>query len=409
MTVLTRLFSEGFRIFFLSACVFAVLAMVVWEGWLAIHALGGMAELPAAIPPHYWHAHEMIFGYAGAALAGFFLTAVPNWTGAKPAPHRFIALAFALWLAGRLALWASGALPPALVALVDLSFLPVLAGKIGMQLLVRPKPQQLIFLGVLALLWAANLSCHLEWMGFLGNGAAPGLHAGLLGLAALIMILGGRVTPGFTRNAMVQSGRTDRLPRTPTAVAPAAIAPAMALPAALLIGLPEPVLAPLALLAGLAGLARVALWRGGWTLRRPILWTLHLSYALNAAGLVLLGLAWLGFGSEIAALHLIGIGGVGGMTLAMLSRATLGHAGRPLHAPGPLALAYGLIPLAALARFAASTLPAQYTTLNLVAGALWLVAFTLVLAVLVPVFVTPRPPRAPVGRPPQPAAKEGPP
>jgi uncharacterized protein involved in response to NO len=390
MTALKRLFGDGFRVFFLSAGLFAILSMILWELYLAIHALGGLMDLPTAAPPHLWHAHEMIFGYGAAALGGFFLTAVPNWTGAKSAPHVFIAVVAGLWLAGRLAVWFSGSLPSVPVALADLAFVPVLAVKILTQLIRRPKPQQLIFLVMLALFWTGNLLVHLEWLGWTSDTLWAGLRAGLLTLCAMIMVLGGRVTPGFTRNAMVQSGRTDSLPRNPGPLAATAIAAALSQPAGYLLGAPDSLLGPLALVAGAAGLARVALWQGLWTRDKPILWTLHLSYAVNAAGFIALGLACLGLGSEVAALHLLGIGGVGGMTLSVMSRAALGHTGRALVAPGPVALAYALIPLAALARFAGSEFPVLYTSAVLTAGVLWCFAFALFVIAMWPVFWGPR-------------------
>lgn len=393
MTALKRLFGDGFRVFFLAAGLYALVAMTLWLA--SVQGLVGLDLLPA------WHAHEMIFGYAAAALGGFFLTAAPSWTGGKSAPHRFIATVAGLWLLGRIAMAGQASLPPVLVAVADLSFLPVLGLSLLLQLLKRPKPQQLILLAVLAQIWTANLLVHLEWTGFTDT-AIAGLRAGLLGLSALIMILGGRVTPGFTRNAMVQSGREDRLPRNPAPLAALAIATAIASALGTLIGLPGWLIAPAALVAGLSGLARVALWRGGWTVDRPILWTLHLSYALNAAGFVMLGVSQIGIGSEIAALHLLGIGGIGGMTLAMMSRASLGHSGRPLVAPRAVALAYALIPLAALARIAAALVPTLYTPGTLTAGGLWLLAFALYVAALWPVFWKPRLPRTPVSPPSRP-------
>lgn len=398
--MIKRLFSQGFRIFFLAACLFAVASMAIWEGFLALQIFADASALPPAIAPHLWHAHEMIFGYGGAVLAGFFLTAVPNWTGGKSAPERFIAVVFALWLLGRLGLWFSAGLPPVLVAAADLAFLPALGLKIAAQLLARPKPQQMIFLLALSLLWVSNLMCHLEWLGLLRDGVAPGLRAGLLTLVAMIAILGGRVTPGFTRNAMVAAGRENGLPQNPAWLAYGTTAPALALPAAHLLGLPDPVLGALALIAGAAALLRVALWQGYWTLTRPILWTLHLSYALTGLGLIALGLAGLSIGSELAALHLLGVGAVGGMTLSVLSRASLGHSGRPLHAPPALAAAYMVMPLATWARFIASALPAWHEAASLTAGALWLAAFTLALAALWPALLLPRPPRKPAGDPP---------
>jgi uncharacterized protein involved in response to NO len=178
-----------------------------------------------------------------------------------------------------------------------------------------------------------------------------------------------------------------------------AIAAALTQPVGYLLNAPEALLAPLALVAGLAGLARVALWRGRWTLGRPILWTLHLSYALNAAGFVALGLAGWGLISELAALHLLGIGGVGGMTLAVMSRASLGHSGRPLVAPRPVALAYALLPLAALARIIGASVPGLATAGTFFAGVFWLFAFALYVISLWPVFVGPRAPRPPATPP----------
>lgn len=400
MTALSRLFGDGFRVFFLAAGLFAVLSMLLWELFLAVHALGGMLEFPTAAPPHLWHAHEMIFGYGGAALGGFFLTAVPNWTGGRSAPQRFIALVAGLWLAGRLAVWWSGHLPPALVALADLAFVPVLALNILMQLIQRPKPQQMIFLLLLALVWAGNLMVHLEWLGLTHDTAWAGLRVGLVTLGTMIMVLGGRVTPGFTRNAMVQAGRETALPRNPVQLAGLSVGAALALAVGHLLALPLALLGPVALLAGVAGLLRVCLWRGLWARDRPILWTLHLSYAVNAAGFVALGLADLALVSEVAALHLLGIGGVGGMTLAMMTRASLGHTGRALVAPGPVVLAYALVPLAALARFAGSAIPALYTPAVLTAGALWCLAFALFVVAYWPVFWGARLPRSPAGKPP---------
>ncbi|MBL9072863.1 NnrS family protein [Tabrizicola sp.] len=397
MTPLKRLFGDGFRVFFLAAGLFALFSMGVWEGYQIVQALGITLDLPTAAPPHLWHAHEMIFGYGSAALGGFLLTAVPNWTGAKSAPHRFIAVAAGLWLAGRLTIWTSGALPPALVAVLDLAFVPVLASNLLTQLIKRPKPQQMIILAILTAFWVANLMVHLEWTGLTTDTAWAGLRAGLLTLGALIMVLGGRVTPGFTRNAMVQSGREHGLPVNPMPLAGIAIAAALTQPLGYLVGAPEPLLAPFALIAGTAGLIRVALWRGLWTRDKPILWTLHLSSALNALGFFTLGLADLGLASDIAALHLLGIGGVGGMTLAIMSRATLGHTGRALVAPRPVALAYALIPLAALTRCLGAEMPFLAAPAVLTAGALWLVAFGLFTVALWPVFWGPRASRSPAG------------
>ena len=394
MTALKRLFGDGFRVFFLAAGLFAILSIAVWATWLALQAVGGAADWPTAAAPQQWHAHEMIFGYGAAALGGFFLTAVPNWTGARAAPHVFIATVAGLWLLGRVAVWSSGILPAGVVAGLDLAFVPVLAAKLLVQMLNRPKPQQLILLAMLALFWTANLMVHLEWMGWTQDTLWGGLRAGLLTLGAMIMVLGGRVTPGFTRNAMVQSGREVGLPLNPMPLAAIAIAAALSQPVGHLIGLSQAILAPAAVLAGGAGLIRVALWRGLWTRNKPILWALHLSYAVNAVGFLAYGLAGLGIGTEVGALHILGIGGVGGMTVAVMSRATLGHTGRALVAPAPVALAYALLPLAALLRLAGASFPDLYYPVALIAAALWITAFTLFTTALWRAFWGARQPRS---------------
>lgn len=381
-TAIHRLLGEGHRVFFLGAGLFAVFAMLVWTGWIGIHAAGGMVtDMPFAPAPHLWHAHEMVFGYAAAAMGGFFLTAVPNWTGAKAARHVFIATAAGLWLAGRVAMWFSAGLPPVVVALADLAFLPLLGAKILTQLLQRPKPQNMMFLGILALIWLGNLMVHLDWAYGLGD-VATGLRVGLFATCALIAVLGGRVTPAFTRNAMHRAGVEQGLPVSRPPVEMAGIALPIALTVAVgvsaFVTLPDPVIGAVAIAAGMAQLARVAGWRSGWTLRQPILWVLHAGFAALGLGYVLIGLAALGIGSEVAALHVLGIGAVGGMTMAVMSRATLGHGGLPLVAPRSVALAYAMIFAAAAARWAGSALGiAGYYPGVLIAGALWVVAFTL--------------------------------
>jgi uncharacterized protein involved in response to NO len=380
------LFTAGWRVFFLSAGLWAVISVAIWLMWL----LGLIDGDHLGVVPQTWHAHEMIFGYATAAMGGFFLTAVPNWTGAKAAPERFVMLVSGLWLAGRLAVCLAGYLPAVVVAAIDLAFLPVLAAKILTQLLVKPKPQNMMFLLLISLVWTSNLLVHLDWMG-LTNTGWQGLRGGLLTVCAMIAVLGGRVTPAFTRNALLREGRPDRLPVEHRRLDAAGIILAIATAVAVLIGLPDAVGAVLAILAGLAAAARLSGWRGLALPGQPIVWVLHLGYGMLALGFVLWGLAQLGLGDEMAALHVLGIGAVGGMTLAVMSRATLGHSGRALVAPGPVALAYALIPVAVVLRWAGSTFPGSFYLPGVLgSGLAWCLAFTLYVVALWPIFVGPR-------------------
>lgn len=397
MAAVKRILGEPYRVFFLAAGLYAVFALLVWEFWLGVHATGGMiSDMPFAAPPHLWHAHEMIFGYASAALGGFFLTAVPNWTGSRAVAQIFVGVAAAVWLAGRVALWCSAALPPVAVALADLAFLPLLAVKIALMLIKRPKPQNVAFLVFLTLVWTGNLMVHLEWMGLTGDTLYSGMRVGLFSLCLMIAVLGGRVTPGFTRNAMKRAGLDEsQLPRSRKPADLTAVILIASVPLALILGLPDGLSGALALAGGAAQILRISFWQPLRTRNQPILWSLHLGMAMLGAGLILWGLSQLGLGSEVAALHVLGIGAVGGMTLAVMSRAVLGHTGRALVAPGPVALAYWLIALAAGLRWAASSLDTSlYFPLMLITGGFWIAGFTLYLAALWPAFTRARLPRA---------------
>lgn len=390
---LRRVFSEGFRVFFLSAGLFGVFSILVWVVWLGVHYFGGMVtEMPFAPPPHQWHAHEMIFGYTGAALGGFLLTAVPSWTGTAAARHVFVGLAAGVWILGRVAVWYSGALPATLVAVADLAFLPILAAKIASQLVKRPKPQNMMFLLFLTFIWVGNLMVHLEWIGLTDDSLDTGLRAGLIGICSMIAVLGGRVTPAFTRNAMKRAELPESTwPVSRQPLERVALAFMLALPAVVLLGLPDSLLGALAFLAGLLQAARLIGWRARWTLDKPILLALHLGMSMLAVGLMLWGAALLGLGSEVAALHVLGIGAVGGMTLAVMSRAVLGHTGRPLIAPGPVAVSYYLMAAAALVRWVGSEIAGDwYFPAVLLSGGLWALAFTLYIIAIWPAVTSPR-------------------
>ncbi|SLN53388.1 NnrS family protein [Ruegeria meonggei] len=390
-TFITRILGEGFRVFFLSAGLYGLFVGLVWGLWLVVPY---MAPDYGMTPP-MWHAHEMIFGYATAALGGFFLTAVPNWTGAPEARARFVTLAAGLWLAGRMAMWFSGFLPPVLVAVVDLSFVPVLAAKIASQLVRRPKPQNMIFLLLLSFIWVADLLTHLEWMGVTADTLQTGLRAGLLALCAMIAILGGRITPAFTRNAMKRAGEPeDKWPVSAVGLDKAGMVLVLILPLSVLALGISLVPGTLALGLGVVQTLRMARWRTRWAVRQPILLALHVALGMLALGLILWGLGVLGIGSEIAALHVLGIGCVGGMTLAVMSRAALGHSGRDLIAPGPMVVAYGLMAFAAVSRWIGTELDTGYLGAMLLSDGLWVCAFALYLIAMWPALTGPRAPRA---------------
>ncbi len=388
MAAILRVFSEGFRVFFLAAGVFGAGAGLLWTLSLAA---GGAGLDSLTMAPSQWHAHEMIFGYGAAAIGGFFLTAVPNWTGTKGARVGYIAGVFVLWLIGRIALWPLGVVSPMTAMVADLLFVPVLAWKILSQLLKRPKPQNMVLLSMLVALWVSNLLVHLEWVGLTDDTARQGIVGGLMTLVGLIGVLGGRVTPAFTRNAMKRAEVPENgWPQTPNVLNKAAMVTSLALPWAAMSGV-ETLLISVAFFAGAAQLARLSGWKSLWTVGQPILWSLHISMAFLALGLILWGLSGIGIGQELAAIHVLGIGCVGGMTLAVMSRAALGHTGRALIAPTPVVWAYGAMACAALMRWVGqSVLIAVYDFTLMLAGGLWVAAMVLFLIAIFPMAIAPR-------------------
>jgi len=385
--------SEGFRFFFVAGPLFSIFAISVWLGWLGLHSAGAaLSYTPFASPPFQWHAHEMIYGYGSAVMAGFFLTAVPNWTDGAPARAVYIAAISALWLAGRTAVFFSSELPPVLVMAIDVAFIPILALKILHNLMRRPKPQNMLFMLLLAMMTIGNVLVHVGWMGLWEDGASAGNRLGLLTLAALIAILGGRVTPAFTRNALMREGKEASLPVSRLALDRLGIAAPIALCILVPFPLDEHVLAAVALISGLANGLRMSGWRSFTVLSQPILWSLHLGFAFLVAGYLALAAHWLGAPiGETSAFHLLAVGAIGGMTLAVMSRAALGHTGRPLVVARPIAAAYLLVAVAALVRaLGLSIVPEHYYAVMFASGGLWVAAFGLFAIIYVPILISPR-------------------
>jgi uncharacterized protein involved in response to NO len=373
------LFEYGFRIFFLLAPLYGAVAIAIWVpvylGWIA---------LPASVEPVWLHAHEMIWGFAEAGLAGFFLTAVPSWTGA-PARHGapLIALA-AIWLLGRVAMATIGLVPPAIAALIDLAFLPALALAVIGPLLAAGRARNLMLLVPLALFWAGDVAMQAEFLGLTANTAAAGARAGIDVLLLLITVIGGRIVPTFTANALNALGLAP--PRS------FAMLDRLAIGAMALFLLSEAASAPdvaiglIALAAAILNGARLALWGGGRTLFSPILWVMHLGYLWLVVGLLLKAAAFLTETiAETAALHALTIGAIGTMLFAVMSRAGLGHTGRPLRAHPLTVLAYVLISAAAFLRILATFVPDEMPPLLISAGIAWTVACLAFLVVYAPI------------------------
>lgn len=375
------LMSIGLRPFFLLAGLYACLAMAAWLAWLG----PGIAVFPAAqagasLPDVIWHGHELLFGFATAVIAGFMLTAVPNWTGSTPLSGAPLGVLVVLWIAGRAAVWLSGVLPPTLVAVVDLAFLPTLGAMMALPLIRARAFRNIIFLVLLAVLFGANLLVHLELMGLSEDTARTGILAGLNLVLLLITIVGGRVVPAFTGNWLKAGNIAEAVVRRPVTDALAMAAMALVLIGDLA-GAGAVIAGWLALAAAAAHLIRMAGWQTRQVLRTPILWILHLGYGWLVVGFALKAMSLLGdFVTPAAALHALSIGAVGSMTLGVMSRAALGHTGRALQASPAIAAAYGLVSLAAMLRIYG---------LMFASGACWILAFAIFSAVYWPILTRP--------------------
>lgn len=368
----SAILSAGFRPFFLAAALWSAIGVPLW-----LLLLDGSATLPSALLPSTWHAHEMVFGFGAATVAGFLLTAIPNWTGRMPLQNGPLATLVALWLAGRTAVMASSAVGPHAAAALDLVFPLVFFGAVAREIIAGRNWRNAPMLVALGLLLVANLLVHLEALD-IATTAAIGNRLGIALLLMLISLVGGRIIPSFTGNWLAKHRRDTAMP-APFGRFDAGLLAVTGATLALWAVDPDLAVVPwLALLAGVAALARLARWRGVAILRDPLLAVLHLGYAWVGVGFLLL--AGSGFGDALpttAAMHALTAGAIGTMTLAVMTRASLGHTGRPLVA-GPLTIAiYALVTAAAVLRVAAPLLPLDYALALWLAGAAWSGAFGL--------------------------------
>ncbi|MFI5024434.1 MAG: NnrS family protein [Alphaproteobacteria bacterium] len=366
------LFSAGFRPFFLMAALWAAVAIPLWLG-----ALSRGIVAASSLPPVLWHVHEMVFGYAVATVAGFLLTAIPNWTGRMPLQGWRLAALVLLWAAGRLAVLFSAKIGAPSAAIVDLAFPLTFLLVVAREILAGRNWRNLPMLAALALLLLGSLLVHLDALG-MSDTAELGNRVGLATLLMLIALVGGRIIPSFTRNWLVKELPEIQVPAPSDAVDAAALALTGLGLAAWVIGPGGPLAPWLELAAGVAVAVRLSRWRGLATLREPMLLVLHVGYGWLACGLLLLALSGLYAGlPQTAALHALTVGAVGTMTLAVMTRASLGHTGRPLSAGAGTKAIYLLVTAAALLRLMVPFADAYSELLLSLAGIAWSGAFGL--------------------------------
>ncbi len=370
----------AFRAGFLLAAAFAVLAMLRWLFWME-----QPGRWPASLSPHWWHGHEMVFGFALPVVAGFLLTAVATWTSLPGTRGWRLQLLFGLWLLARGILW----LLPQWAWLawgLETAFILLTLFELTRRVWARRQWRNMWFPGLLLGLAALNSCSYLLADNPL---AATRLHYGAVWLITVfVVIIGGRVTPLFTGNRL-----GFRPPPAPPWLEYGSITSAILVALAVTLSPAEGhgALRALCLVTGVLHLYRLGTWRGWLALRVPLLWSMHLSYLCIPLTLFGLGLA----GDDPVAtknlVHLLAVGTVGGMILAMMARVSLGHTGRPLDVPWWIGVAFALVLLAALFR---ALLPLLEPTLGGAAwrwsAGLWATAFSLFLLRYIPVLTSPR-------------------
>jgi len=364
--------AAGFRPFFLLSGLWAGAAIPIWLGMLS-----GGPEPPTALAPLVWHVHEMVFGFGAATVAGFLLTAIPNWTGRLPLQDAPLAVLVLLWCAGRAAILLSGRIGAPVAAAIDLTFPLVFLAVVAREIVAGRNWRNLPMTIALLLLLAGNALVHLAAIG-VADTAELGNRLGVATLLLLISLVGGRIIPSFTRSWLAKErpgaaapagfGAIDRVALAITAIALASW-----------VAVPDSTTAHLLELGAGAALAyRLARWRGFATRSEPLVWILHLGYGWLALGFLLLGISGVVPSvPQTAALHALTVGAIGTMTLAVMTRASLGHTGQSLTAgPGTTAI-YAAVTAATVLRVAAPLGGADYLLLLELAAAAWSAAFLL--------------------------------
>lgn len=371
---------RGFRPFFLLAACYAVLGLLLWAGFFA-----GAFNAPGALSdPVLWHAHEMIYGFVMAVVAGFLLTAVSNWTGGAPVRHGRLFFLVFLWLAGRIAVYVES-LPFTVTALADCVFILVLAVMLAIPLLRTRNIRNFIFLGILSGLFATNTL-------FYVTKEVTYLHVALFIILAMISLVAGRIVPAFTVAALRFEGMQVRQRDQPWIDRLSFISMILLIFIVAFSGISSTATGIFAATAAACNLLRLRHYHVLQALKRPMLWILHAGYGWLVLGLGLLSFSCFGYGQVTIALHALTVGSIGSMCIGMMCRVTLGHTGRNIIARLPTVFAFVAMQAAAMFRTAGPVLlPEEYTNWVIASSLLWSISFFLYLLSYAPMLVKPRP------------------
>lgn len=356
---------RGFRPFFFLAALYSVLIVLQWVGFY----MGFWSQPGNLDDAVLWHAHEMIYGFVMAVIAGFLLTAVANWTGGAPVRQFRLLFLCVLWLLGRLAMNIQG-IPDWLGGLADNLFIPALAVSLALPLLRSWNKRNFIFLGLLAAIFSCNV-------GFFLTHEKVYLHAALIIILMIVALVGGRIIPAFTVAALRRKGMTVFQHDQQALDIACLFLMAVSALAWLLMDMQGVLSGSLFILVSILLLARLRHYHTLKTFDDPMLWILHAGYIWIVLGFFMLGMSCLGFGTPSAAFHALTVGGIGSMCIGMMPRVTLGHTGRELQSTRITTLSFILMQAAAIMRVGGPLLlPDFYTAWIAVSGVLWAFSFS---------------------------------
>ena len=369
----------GFRPFFFLGALYSLISLLIWGGFYA-----GQITPPAfLIDPISWHIHEMLYGFTLAIIAGFLLTAVVNWTGSAPIRQRHLVALCLLWLAGRIVINLDLGLPFWAILVIETSFIPVLLVSLAIPLIRANNRRNFLILLRLLVLFACDI-----W--FLKTGSKVPLYIALMMVLTMISLIGGRVIPAFTINALRRTG--IQATQTPQPIVDkAAVASLIAVTVCLIVAQGTVILTVCAGLSAIIHGTRMRHYHSLKTGSDPMLWILHIGYSWLVIGLLLLALTGVGVFTLPVVIHTLTVGCIGSMTLGMMVRVTLGHTGRPLVSSSLTTLAFLLMQAAVLIRVVGPIIMPEQTIGWIVGSAtLWSFCFVIYLFVCAPMLFKPR-------------------
>jgi uncharacterized protein involved in response to NO len=367
----------GFRPFFLLGALYSVISLLIWGGFYA----GYITPPLFMMDPVSWHAHEMIYGYTMAIVAGFLLTAVSNWTDSTPVRGFHLLGLCVIWLAGRVVMNFDLGFPEVAVLVFEGAFIPTLAFSLSIPLFKTWDKRNFVFLVLLSILFACDMI-------FLITKDRTSLYVAVMIIIAMISLIGGRIIPAFTVDALEERGEdVDETSQSKLDVL-AILSLALVILTLVFVKQGGAILAGTAFLSTLIHALRLRRYHTLRILDNPMVWILHVGYSWVILGLFLIGVSALGFLPFSIALHAFTAGAIGSMTLGMMCRVALGHTGRNKIATKLTKVSFLLMQCAALMRVFGLLIAPEYSIEWIIGSAtLWVFCFAVYILIYAPMLL----------------------